>query len=209
MPLNHNYSDPDNRVVRAEVSLVGIEPAISRTLELLRATNLAELHGVLQAAFGWTDSHLHRFDIGGLDYGPPEHGSDDDDARRTFEASDVRLADLAFDYGIPTIIRYEYDLGDSWMHRLSMTLEPRDPDAPYPRCLAGSRSAPPEDAGGPHSYPELLDAWSDPGHPEHAAVRRWTGRRFDPERFDLAATNKAITSAVRRAKGSYAHRRSR
>lgn len=207
--MPYNPFDPESWVVRAEVSLVGIEPVISRTLELPRGMNLAQLHEVLQAAFGWTDTHLHRFDVGGLDYGAPEHGSDDAEARRTFEATEVRLADLSLGIEAPIIMLYEYDFGDSWMHRLSMTLMPRDPVAKYPRCVAGSRSAPPEDAGGPHSYPELLEAWSDPDHDEHAAVRRWTGRTFDPERFDLAATNRAIASAMRRAKGGYAHRRSR
>lgn len=204
-----NPHDPESLIVRVEASLVNIEPAISRTLELPRAMNLAELHEVLQAAFGWADSHLHRFDVGGLDYGSPEHASDDEQARRTFEATDVRLRDLALTADSPLVMLYEYDFGDSWMHRLSMTLAPRDPEARYPRCVAGSRSAPPEDAGGPHSYPEMLEAWSDPEHDEHAAVRRWTGRSFDPERFDLAAANKAIVSAMRRAKGGYAHRRPR
>jgi len=34
---------------------------------------------------------------------------------------------------------------------------------------------------------------SDPLHEEHAERREWLGRGFDPERFDLAATNRALT----------------
>ena len=63
--------DPDSFIVRAEVHILGIEPKISRTLELPITLNLAQLHEVLQAAFGWTDSHLHHFNIGGLIYGVP------------------------------------------------------------------------------------------------------------------------------------------
>jgi Plasmid pRiA4b ORF-3-like protein len=33
---------------------------------------LAELHSVLQTATGWTDSHLHSFDIGEVLYGDVE-----------------------------------------------------------------------------------------------------------------------------------------
>ncbi|MDU6568846.1 MAG: hypothetical protein E6515_14665, partial [Enterococcus faecalis] len=53
--------DPDSFIVRAEVHILDIEPRISRTLELPITLNLAQLHEVLQAAFGWTDSHLHQF----------------------------------------------------------------------------------------------------------------------------------------------------
>lgn len=206
MPTSPNPYDPANWIVRAEITLVGIEPVISRTLELPRTLNLAELHEVLQAAFGWTDSHLHQFDIGGLIYGAPEHDEGYEGERRTFEATDVHLSDFVFRHDQPIIVLYEYDFGDSWIHRLIMTLKPRDAAEKYPRCVAGARSAPPEDAGGPHSYADLVEAWTDKAHEEHAAIRKWTGRRFDPNRFDLTAANKLIASALRRAKGDYRHR---
>jgi Plasmid pRiA4b ORF-3-like protein len=62
----------DQIVVQAKVSLQKIDPPIWRRLLLPLDLNLAELHEVLQAAFGWTDSHLHQFIIGGLVYGAPE-----------------------------------------------------------------------------------------------------------------------------------------
>ncbi len=37
-------------------------------------------------------------------------------------------------------------------------------------------------------------------------MRRWVGRKFDPDRFDLDANNKAIARAIRRPKGSYRFR---
>jgi hypothetical protein len=51
---------------------VGIEPAITRTLELPCALNFAQLNEVLQASFGWTDSRLRQFILGGLVVGAPE-----------------------------------------------------------------------------------------------------------------------------------------
>jgi hypothetical protein len=62
----------------------------------------------------------------------------------------------------------------------------------YPRCTAGERAGPPEDVGGYPGYADFLEAWLDPEHEEHKAMRRWAGKKFDPERFDLEATNKAI-----------------
>src|SRR5690606_35927099 len=93
--------DPDAIIVRADVHILDIEPKIARTLELPRDLNLAQLHEVLQAAFGWTDSHLHQFNIGGLTYGAPEFDEDGWSDRQTFEASEVRLVDFAIPYDQP------------------------------------------------------------------------------------------------------------
>lgn len=198
--------EPDALIVRADVHIVGIDPAIRRTLELPMALNLAQLHEVLQASFGWTDSHLHQFDIGGLTYGAPEFDEDGWSDRQTFEASTVRLADFAFSHEAPIILFYEYDFGDSWVHVIELTAKPPEAGVKYPRCIDGCRSAPPEDVGGPHGYAQFLESWRDPLDEEHKAVRRWAGRTFDPEKFDLAASNKAIARAIRRSRGSYRFR---
>lgn len=50
-------------VLRAE--LVRSRPPIWRELRLRSDLTLDQVHEVLQAAFGWTDSHLHRFSLGG------------------------------------------------------------------------------------------------------------------------------------------------
>jgi hypothetical protein len=96
--------EPDALIVRADVHIVDISPPVGRTLELPMELNLAQLHEVLQAAFGWTDSHLHEFEIGGLSYGAPEFDEDGLSDRRTFEASEVRLADFAFRFDAPILI---------------------------------------------------------------------------------------------------------
>lgn len=75
--------------------------------------------------------------------------------------------------------------------------------------MAGTRSGPPEDVGGYPGYADFLEAWLDPTHDEHKAMRRWAGRKFDPEHFHLDATNKAITRALRISKGDYRFRRIR
>jgi hypothetical protein len=196
----------DALVVRAEIHIVGIRPPVSRTVELPMDLNLAQLHEVLQATFGWTDSHLHQFDVGGLTYGAPEFDEDGGTDRQTFEASSVRLADFAIPYDAPLIIVYEYDFGDSWTHVIEMTTTPRETGVKYPRCIAGSRAGPPEDVGGASGYADFLDAWSDSLHEEHQDMRRWVGRKFDPERFVLKDNNKAIARAIRRSKGSYRFR---
>ena len=53
------HFDPYDFIIRLEVQILGIEPVISRTLELPRDLNFAQLHEVLQAAIGWTLSLIH------------------------------------------------------------------------------------------------------------------------------------------------------
>jgi hypothetical protein len=198
--------EPDAFIVVAEVHIVDIDPAIRRTLELPMDLNLAQLHEVLQATFGWTDSHLHQFNIGGLTYGAPEFDEEGSSSRRIFEASAVRLADFSFSYDAPILIFYEYDFGDNWKHAVSLTTKQREPGIKYPRCVNGSRAGPPEDVGGPFGYADFLIAWRNPANDQHKDMRDWVGRGYDPERFNLEQNNKAIARAMRRSRGSYRFR---
>lgn len=180
-------------IIQARVTLQDIEPPIWRRLLLPPALNLADLHHVLQAAFGWRDEHLHEFIIGGLSYGAPELAEDTatEDDPRTFEATDVHLRD--FD--------------DSWLHRVAFEQRiAKDIAHKYPACVDGARHCPPEDVGGPSGYTRFLEAWSHPTHEEHEAMRQWAGRAFHPEKFELQATDRAVKTACRRARGDYVSR---
>lgn len=46
---------------RVRIEIVGVVPPIWRTLDVMSDVSLDELHGVIQAVFGWEDRHLHRF----------------------------------------------------------------------------------------------------------------------------------------------------
>jgi hypothetical protein len=198
-------------IIAADVHILDIAPKISRSLELPLELNFAQVHEVLQAAFGWTDSHLHQFNVGGLTIGAPEFDEDGLFDHRILEATEIRLRDLVFpdgeDDGLAML--YEYDFGDAWRHHIVMRRIPAQAGAVYPRCVAGSRSRPPEDVGGSSGYFAFLEAWLDPAHEEHTAMRLWAGRKFDPERFDLDATNKAIGKSLRTSRGDYRFRRQR
>src|SRR3546814_2179779 len=72
---------------------------------------------------------------------------------------------------------------------LRLTLTNRRISAPntaYPRYIGGERNAPPEDCGGVPGFHQLLDAMSDPGHPDHADMHEWVGD-YDPAFVDDAA----------------------
>ena len=54
-----------------KITLKEIEPPIWRRIQVKDCT-LDELHEYIQTAMGWTNSHLHQFEIKGERYGDPE-----------------------------------------------------------------------------------------------------------------------------------------
>ena len=66
------------------VVLRGISPLVWRRLLVSSDSTIANLHDVVQASFGWSDDHLHRFEIHGREYGISYLGgiSFRDDARK-------------------------------------------------------------------------------------------------------------------------------
>jgi hypothetical protein len=174
-------------IVRLKVTLRGIRPAIWRRVEVPADLSLFDLHRVLQAAMGWTDSHLHQFVHRGVYYGPPdrEFGMEVVSERRT------RLDEL-LEKPKDRLI-YEYDFGDGWEHDVVLEAAGApQPDARYPRVVDGKRACPPEDVGGPGGYAEFLEALADPAHEEHEHMLAWVGGRFDPEHFDLLVANDRV-----------------
>jgi hypothetical protein len=56
-------------ILQLRAVLRGISPLIWRRLLVPSDTSIAQLHDVLQVAFGWEDVHLHHFEIRGREYG--------------------------------------------------------------------------------------------------------------------------------------------
>lgn len=175
------------------VSLEDIEPRIWRRIQVPESFTLKQLHRVIQTVMGWQDSHLHEFTLSGKRYGE----SNPEDGENVIDERTIRLRDLPLSIGVS--IGYEYDFGDSWQHQvvLEKTLAP-DLETIYPACVAGERSAPPEDVGGAGGYVEFLEAIADPDHEDHDANMEWVGGQFDPEAFSVAEANERLRRQLRR-----------
>jgi hypothetical protein len=179
---------PKPQIYRLKVTLRDVRPPIWRRIEVPGMATLGELHAILQTVMGWHDSHLHEFEIDGVDYGRPDDGWGADEKIR--DESRVRLNRVA---GPGTKIRYTYDFGDNWRHDVVVEkMSPAEDGVRYPRCLAGKRAIPPEDVGGDYGYAEFCAAMADPGHPEHEHYRQWIGRDWDPEFFQVSSVNEAL-----------------
>jgi hypothetical protein len=140
-------------VYQLHVWIRQISPMIWRRLLVRAESTLAELHDIIQIAFGWSDFHLHRFRIHGRDYGLGRPGG----LVFAHDARSVRLDHFRFRPN--EWFLYEYDFGDGWQHLVRverrLTLEPR---RTYPVCVGGQRAGPPEDCGGPWAFQERRDA---------------------------------------------------
>jgi hypothetical protein len=174
-------------VHQLKITLTDIRPPIWRRLQVSSSINLRRLHDVIQAAMGWTQSHLYQFQVGDVEFGEP----DDEVGMPIRSAKSTSLRKIAPEPG--AVFSYEYDFGDSWQHRIEVEkVLPPEPGVRYPRCLTGKRACPPEDVGGIWGYAEFLQAIRDLKHPEHTELLEWAGGAFDPEAFDLQAVNEQL-----------------
>ncbi|HUO83528.1 MAG TPA: plasmid pRiA4b ORF-3 family protein, partial [Thermoanaerobaculia bacterium] len=157
-------------IVRLKVTLRGIRPPIWRRIEVRDDVTFATLHQILQFAMGWTDTHLHRFEVEGETIAVPDPEWDEE----IIDSKRVRLRDV-IDRGVRRFL-YEYDFGDDWRHDVAIekTVDP-EPRPPVARVVAGRRACPPEDCGGPYGYAAMIEALSDPAHEEHESWRGWGG----------------------------------
>lgn len=176
-------------VYQLKVTISKIKPAIWRRLQVKSDITLGKLHRVLQDALGWTDSHLHDFEIAGERYGMKDFDGFDEDLRDETRYKLNKLVDQKRRF------EYEYDFGDGWRHTIVVEKAlPASAAVRYPVCTGGARNCPPEDCGGPWGYEEFLDAISNKKHERHDELREWIGGPFDPEHFDLDETNRRIHS---------------
>ena len=180
----HTYTLHDG-VYQLMVTLAGIEPPIWRRLVVPAWFTLEKLHGVLQTALGWTNSHLHMFRFGDERVGIPYELGDLDETY-TRSGRIVHLGDLVA-RGHRQMV-YEYDFGDGWTHTIEIDDVP-DEEEPRLACLDGARACPPEDCGGVDGYQHLLEILFDPTHEAFEGSRQWVGPAFEPERFDLRLVN--------------------
>ena len=174
------------------VELQYIEPLIWRRVLVPVNIALPELHKVLQAVLGWSDSHQHCFAIGNQRYGVP----DDEFPEQKIVGENGKLLNATLAGSIVEFC-YEYDFGDSWEHLVVVesTVQAK-PDFPHTLCIAGERACPPEDVGGPPGYEDFLGVIRNPQHDLHDRLTLWAGGFFDPEGFDLNAVNTRL-NAVR------------
>ena len=169
-------------VARLKVTLSDVEPQVIRRFDVPLKIKLNRLHEVIQAAMGWTDTHLFEFRAGGVGWGVPDP---DGFYEGPLPASKVSLLDVLEDVGTKTI-HYIYDFGDNWHHVIKVEkIDDARPGEGYPRLVRAIGACPPEDVGGFSGYADFLEAMADPDHEAHADMIAWHGPTFDPENAEI------------------------
>ncbi len=184
------------------IELRGTKPRIWRRLSLPGDLTLDAVHTLFQAAMGWTDSHLHRFQPGTeVAYDQPYFVTefDEEEGDEGTREEGVRLDQVLRSPG--DRLTYLYDFGDGWEHLVTLeSVAPLTPDDREPRCLGGARACPPEDVGGIGGHHEIAE-WLRAGAPagdvpepfedaEHA--HGWLPDGYDPDAFDAAEATAAM-----------------
>ena len=177
------------RRYQLQVELADVTPLIWRTVWVEGDFHLGQLHHILQAAMGWTDAHLHEFQIGGKRYGNPDN--DEFDELDIVDESAIQLS-AVLKVGLE--FEYQYDFGDSWVHRIRVKAsKPLKQSYGAAVVEAGARACPPEDSGGAYGYQEFLDGLANnPKDDEVKSFLVWAGKDFDPNLFDRYAANAAL-----------------
>lgn len=182
-------------VYRFKILLQDTDPVIWRRIETNDVT-LGELHELIQTAMGWTNSHLHQFEIADAQYTDSRFMMGDFEDFGAIDYSGIRIGDLVSKHGSKLRMGYEYDFGDGWQHEVVLEkVTDCEPGAKYPRCVAGERACPPEDVGGVWGFVDFVEAITNPNHSEYDELLEWNGP-YDPVQFDTAKATRRMKKGL-------------
>ena len=184
------------KIITLHVQIDDIEPPIWRRIAVDGDITLRMLHHILQAAFGWTDSHLHDFAIDNASYQmlDNENVMEFVDEMGDTPVFDDRKAKLQRVVQPGQEFVYNYDYGDSWRHIIKVeAIEARAEPMYSATILDGKRAGPPDDVGGPGGYAAFLDTITKRRNTDEAIeYLEWAGGDFDPEAFDRRIANNML-----------------
>ena len=157
---NASVSDGDDddslpvsgQLYQFKIALKGSEPSIWRRIQVKDCT-LDKLHEHIQAAMGWTNSHLYQFEVDGVPYGDPDVLSDGFADSNSQDSAVAKISGVVPKDGKRFAFSYQYDFGDCWEHEVLFEGCPQaEAGQQYPICVEGERACPPEDVGGMCGY---------------------------------------------------------
>ena len=174
-------------VVRLRIVLLEVIPPVWRRVQVPANLTLRRLHSVLQCAMGWPETESHLFRVGSALYGKPANAADPvKDSRWATVGDIVALGTTAFGYERGAMDRWEHEV------RIEAVAEGNASNQ-RPVCLAGERACPPEDCGGPEDYVNRVADLERPAQRSTGEVGATLRPKFDPDRLDLEAVNRALS----------------
>ena len=182
-------------VVRLTITLMYCDPKVVRRLDVPADLDLEDLHCFIQAAMGWEDCHLWGFRARryGKRYFWGNAEFEDEPSITIRGVLSVLNGNRDFEY--------EYDYGDSWVHRIRIgPIQLARTDRSYPYLVGGTGKCPPEEIGGVWGYSEFLGAFDNPDSRfrEYLPGYFENGEEYDPVDAELDARVKAVEEMKRR-----------
>lgn len=188
--------EPIDSLYQWKITLLETVPPVWRRIQVADCT-LDKLHEHIQTVMGWTNSHLHRFEIDGRVYADPDLMEESFEEIDCQDSGTTLLSDIVPVNSKQFSILYIYDFGDCWRHEVLFEGGPvRKEGQRYPLCLEGSQACPPEDVGGVSGYANFVEIIGDRNHPEHVEMLEWAGGLFDPDEFDVKAATKSMRKGL-------------
>ncbi len=171
------------------IQIQDLKPEVWRRMTVDGSDSLGRLHHFIQVAMGWSDSHMHEFNLGDMRYGDLKLDKDGG-----VGYLDERKIILKRHLMEGSEFTYVYDYGDHWRHRIVVEkVEQSDEPLGVAQVIAGERACPPDDIGGTGEYERFLECLSEePEGDETLQFLEWTGKDFDPNRFDRHAANAGL-----------------
>lgn len=142
-------------VYQLRIALLRTSPHIWRRVLVPGHFTLAQLHQILRALFGWSETHPHRFLIRAKSFNGDQLGT-------SAETTAARSSDFQFYLRERFLYEYRYDLRAAlWRHeiRIEKTLSLQE-QWPYPRCIAGAGTPPPEPVASPQEFRHMQDLFT-------------------------------------------------
>lgn len=194
---------PATEVLELEVRLLDTE--IRRVFTIPAHFSLGDLHLALQIAMGWSNYHLHEFEVDGKHYADPEEQEADESGpdHRVYDEGNQQVGRI---FERAETISYLYDYGDQWEHQVTLLErfavdESEQPfiDRRVPRLNSTKGNCPPEDIGGPPGFEEFLNLVKEVRKeqpPEDIEGEELSfARNYDPKAFDLQYANTLFQGA--------------
>ena len=173
--------------------MINSDPEIYRIVEVPSNIRLESFADVINTAMGWEGYHMHLFQKGKTIYTTEE--SDDEflfDPVKTVNSYSLSLGEILTRKG--SHIKYEYDFGDSWMHRITLESQQayKKDETQGIFLIDGANACPPEDCGGIYGYQEMLEALKQPHSKAAKEYREWLGKNFNAHKFNAKKVEREL-----------------
>ncbi|WP_143961479.1 plasmid pRiA4b ORF-3 family protein [Litoribacter populi] len=192
--------------IKLKISLEDMPVPVFRAILVPAHISMGRLHEIIQSVMPWDDEHLYQF-IDKMEKPAYKTGLITGDCMEDDELEDAEETSLREEFlmkrkGAP--FYYEYDFGDSWIHRITfeeVSQEDKNMFKGKAMLLEAEGNCPPENIGGPGGYQHFLTVINDPDNPENASLREWL--EWDEDDRDPWDVNDVNIEILREFLGDY------